>query len=90
MNGLLTKQIEKQLPGIVEATQGSKLILNLSLDDIGTRHDELRGARGNWDKMMAARELILALQKDNPHVTVGIHTSSAATTSRGSPRSTAS
>jgi MoaA/NifB/PqqE/SkfB family radical SAM enzyme len=74
MNGLLTKQIEKQLPGIVEATRGSKLILNLSLDDIGPRHDEIRGARDNWEKMMATRELALSLQKSNPHVTVGIHT----------------
>jgi MoaA/NifB/PqqE/SkfB family radical SAM enzyme len=74
MNGLLSKQIEKQLPGIVEATRGSKLILNLSLDDLGPRHDELRGAPGNWDRMMAARELALSLQKANPHVTIGIHT----------------
>ncbi|HEX7616787.1 MAG TPA: radical SAM protein [Thermoanaerobaculia bacterium] len=74
MNGLLTKQIEKQMPGIVEATKGSKLIVNLSLDEIGTRHDEIRGARDNWEKMMKARDLVLALQKSNPHVTVGIHT----------------
>jgi MoaA/NifB/PqqE/SkfB family radical SAM enzyme len=74
MNGLLTKQIEKQLPGIVEASRGSKLILNLSLDDIGSKHDEIRGARDNWDKMMSARDLALSLQRSNPHVTVGIHT----------------
>ena len=74
MNGLLTKQIEKQLPGIVEASRGSKLILNLSLDDIGSKHDEIRGARDNWDKMMSTRELALSLQRSNPHVTVGIHT----------------
>ena len=74
MNGLITKQIEKQMPGIVEATKGSKLIVNLSLDDIGTRHDEIRGARDNWEKMMKARDLMLDLQKSNPHVTVGIHT----------------
>ncbi len=74
MNGLLTKQIEKQLPGIVAATRGAKLILNLSLDDIGVQHDEIRGARDNWTKMMAARELALSLQRSNPHLTIGIHT----------------
>ncbi len=74
MNGLLTKQIEKQLPGIVAATRGSKLILNLSLDEVGPRHDEIRGARGNWEKAMRALGLARALQKENPHVTVGIHT----------------
>jgi MoaA/NifB/PqqE/SkfB family radical SAM enzyme len=74
MNGLLLTQIQKQLPGIVEATRGAKLILNLSLDEVGTRHDEIRGARDNWTKMMTTRELALSLQKSNPHVTVGIHT----------------
>ena len=34
MNGLLTSQIEKQLPGIVAATRGPKLILNHSLQDV--------------------------------------------------------
>lgn len=74
MNGLLTKQIERQLPGIVEATRGASLILNLSLDDVGERHDRIRGAPGNWDRMMAARDLALSLQRENPHVTIGIHT----------------
>ena len=74
MNGLLTKQIEKQLPGIVEATRGSKLIVNVSLDEIGERHDAIRGARGNWEKALGTIRLARELQKTNPHLTIGIHT----------------
>lgn len=74
MNGLLTKQIEAQLPGIVEATRGSNLILNFSMDDLGLRHDELRGAKGNWEKVLHAMRFARTLQRDAPHVTVGIHT----------------
>lgn len=74
MNGLLTSQIEKQLPGIVAATRGAKLILNLSLDDVRERHDEIRGARNNWEKAMKALDLARRLQAESPHVTVGIHT----------------
>jgi MoaA/NifB/PqqE/SkfB family radical SAM enzyme len=74
MNGLLTKQIEAQLPGIVEATRGSKLILNFSMDDVGLRHDEIRGAKDNWEKVLHAMRFARTLQRDAPHVTVGIHT----------------
>ncbi len=74
MNGILTKQIEKQLPGIVEATKGASLILNLSIDDIGERHDEIRGHRNNFEKVMHLYRFARDLQKDNPHVTIGMHT----------------
>ena len=74
MNGLLTKQIEAQLPGIVEATRGTRLILNFSMDDVGPRHDELRGARGNWEKVLHAMRFARTLQRGAPHVTIGIHT----------------
>ncbi|CAN5610592.1 hypothetical protein BH09VER1_BH09VER1_21530 [soil metagenome] len=73
MNGILTKQIEKQLPGIVEATKGSSLILNLSVDDIGERHDEIRGHKNNFEKVMHLYRFARELQKDNPHVTIGMH-----------------
>lgn len=74
MNGILTKQIEKQLPGIVEASKGSSLILNFSLDDVGKRHDEIRGHKNNFEKVMHAYRFARELQKDNPHMTIGMHT----------------
>jgi MoaA/NifB/PqqE/SkfB family radical SAM enzyme len=74
MNGILTKQIEKQLPGIVEASRGSSLILNLSIDDIGERHNEIRGHRNNFEKIMHLYRFARELQKENPHVTIGMHT----------------
>lgn len=74
MNGILTKQIEKQLPDIMKNTRGSKLILNLSLDEVGERHDEMRGHKGNWEKTMHLYKFARELQKENPHVTIGIHT----------------
>ena len=74
MNGLLTKQIEAQLPGIVEATRGAKLILNFSMDDVGVRHDEIRGAKDNFEKVLEARDALLDAPEGAPHVTVGIHT----------------
>jgi len=73
MNGILTKQIEKQLPGIVEATKGSSLILNLSIDDIGEKHDEIRGHKKNFEKVMHLYRFARDLQKDNPHMTIGMH-----------------
>ena len=74
MNGILTKQIEKQLPGIVEASKGSSLILNLSIDDIGEKHDAIRGHKNNFEKVMHLYRYARDIQKDNPHVTIGMHT----------------
>ena len=74
MNGLITKRIEELLPRICEKTRGSDLILNLSVDDIGERHDKIRGAPGNYKKVMNVYAFIRDLQKTYKHVTVGMHT----------------
>jgi MoaA/NifB/PqqE/SkfB family radical SAM enzyme len=74
MNGLIPKRIEALLPEIARHTRGSQLVLNLSIDEIGERHDRLRGARGNWEKILATYRFARALQKEHRHIVVGVHT----------------
>jgi MoaA/NifB/PqqE/SkfB family radical SAM enzyme len=74
MNGIITERIHSLLPKIAERSRGSQLVLNLSVDEIGTEHDRLRGAPGNWDKLLGVAELIRDLKKTYDHVVLGVHT----------------
>jgi len=73
MNGIITERIFSLLPKIAEHTRGSQLVLNLSVDEIGTEHDRLRGAPGNWDKLLGVAELIRDLKSTYGHITLGVH-----------------
>lgn len=74
MNGILTHRIEQLLPAIAEASRGTQLILNFSVDEIGERHDELRGHRGNFEKVAAMFRFAKTLQRTHRHMVIGIHT----------------
>ena len=74
MNGIITERIHALLPKIAEYTRGSQLVLNLSVDEIGTEHDRLRGAPGNWDKLLGVAQLIRDLKTTYDHVVLGVHT----------------
>lgn len=74
MNGIITERIHALLPKIAAHTRGSELVLNLSVDEIGPEHDRLRGAPGNWEKLLGVAELIGDLKKTYDHVVLGVHT----------------
>ncbi len=74
MSGVLTKRVEELLPRVFHESRGSKLVLNLSLDDVGEKHDLIRGYEGNYEKLMRAYRLARDLQRDNAHVSIGLHT----------------
>jgi MoaA/NifB/PqqE/SkfB family radical SAM enzyme len=74
MNGVVTERIFGMLPRIVAASAGAQLVLNLSVDEIGTAHDEIRGAPHNFEKLLGVADLIHDLKKTYPHVVLGIHT----------------
>ncbi len=74
MNGVIKERIFQNLPKIAHNSVGSQLVLNLSVDEIGTEHDRLRGAPGNWDKLLEVAGLIRDLKKTYDHVVFGVHT----------------
>ena len=74
MNGIITERIFTLLPRIADGSRGAQLVLNLSVDEIGAKHDEIRGAPGNFDKLLGVAELIHDLKKTYPHVVLGVHT----------------
>ena len=63
-------------PGRVEemaaACPDSEIIINVSLDELGRKHDEIRGTKDNFELSKRTFESLKAL--DVPNLTVGIHT----------------
>jgi MoaA/NifB/PqqE/SkfB family radical SAM enzyme len=74
MNGILTERIFSLLPKIAHRTVGRQLVLNLSVDEIGAAHDDIRGADRNFEKLQLVAGLIHDLKKTYPHVVLGVHT----------------
>jgi MoaA/NifB/PqqE/SkfB family radical SAM enzyme len=74
MNGVITERIFQLLPRIAEYSVGSQLVLNLSVDEIGEAHDQIRGADRNFEKLQQVAGLIHDLKKTYPHVVLGVHT----------------
>jgi MoaA/NifB/PqqE/SkfB family radical SAM enzyme len=74
MNAIMTERIFVALPKIAEYSRGSQLVLNLSVDEIGEKHDALRGADRNWEKLLVVRDLIKDLKKTYDHIVLGVHT----------------
>lgn len=74
MNGVITERIFTLLPKIAHHSLGSQLVLNLSVDEIGAAHDQIRGAERNFEKLKLVADLIHDLKKTYSHVVLGVHT----------------
>lgn len=71
-NGILSNFIIESISQIARHNSQRKIIVNLSFDDIGARHDELRGVEGNFEKALQTFHGLRSL--NYPNLTVGIHT----------------
>jgi MoaA/NifB/PqqE/SkfB family radical SAM enzyme len=70
-NGILIKRIVPGVERLVKEAPQAEIVINLSLDGIGERHDEIRGVPGNYAKL---RQTYTELKKINaPNLTIGIH-----------------
>src|SRR5689334_4033030 len=72
-NSILTT-IPDQVRRIAESCPDSQLIINLSLDGIGEKHDFIRGVAGNFEKFEHTLHALLDLRDRLPNLAVGIHT----------------
>ncbi len=70
-NSLMRSIIPRKVEEICRTCPESQVILNLSLDGVGEKHDRIRGVPGNFEKFeqnyKALRELKL------PNLTIGVH-----------------
>jgi len=74
MNGIATGRIFSLLPRIAEVSRASQLVLNLSVDEVGEAHDRIRGAPGNFAKLLTVAQFIRDLKRSYSHIVFGVHT----------------
>lgn len=73
-NGLLPQRIEEGTRQILEACPKTEVVVNLSLDGLGKKHDEIRGVPGNFDKAVDTFHRLKALKQEHPNFVLGVHT----------------
>jgi MoaA/NifB/PqqE/SkfB family radical SAM enzyme len=70
-NGILSERIPEVAKRIIEACPDSNVVINLSLDGIGPKHDEIRNVPGNWEKALKTYRALREFEYDN--FELGIH-----------------
>ncbi len=58
---------------ILQTCPDTQLIINLSLDGVGEKHDFIRGVPGNFEKFEERLQQYFELREEFPNLTVGIH-----------------
>lgn len=71
-NGLLRDSIPGVVRRIARYCSTSQIIINVSIDEIGERHDAIRGIPGSYTKALETFAALKALKI--PNLSVGIHT----------------
>jgi MoaA/NifB/PqqE/SkfB family radical SAM enzyme len=70
-NSLLYRRIPEKVARIARYCENSQVIINLSLDGVGEKHDKIRGVPGNFQKFEANYRALREL--DLPNLNLGIH-----------------
>ena len=73
-NGSFPQRVEEGVERIASAIHPRSLIVNLSIDEIGRAHDELRGLKGNWDLAMETAAILRRLRERHDNFVFGINT----------------
>jgi MoaA/NifB/PqqE/SkfB family radical SAM enzyme len=73
-NGIQDKIIPGRIEQVLQAAPGSEVIINLSLDGVGEKHDHVRGVKGNFERAMRTYAGLKALKSRYKNFTLGVHT----------------
>src|SRR5438128_7181553 len=73
-NGIQDKIIPGRIEQVLLAAPTSDVIVNLSLDGIGEKHDIVRGVKGNFERAMRTYAGLKALKGRYKNFTLGVHT----------------
>jgi radical SAM protein with 4Fe4S-binding SPASM domain len=72
-NGLEPELIRDKTEAILKRAPEAVIVVKLSLDGIGQRHDMLRSSPGNFQKVMRTYELLGELKNIYPHLEIGVN-----------------
>ncbi len=73
-NGLLSDRIVERVERMCRECPDTEIGINLSLDDVGERHDDIRGVAGNWARSLHTWQRLKAIQPRYPNLVLTIHT----------------
>jgi MoaA/NifB/PqqE/SkfB family radical SAM enzyme len=73
-NGILNRVIPSRIERILQVAPRSEVIVNLSIDAVGEKHDEIRGVPNNWRRAMSTYRQLKDLQHEYKNLTLGVHT----------------
>ena len=73
-NGIQDKIIPARIERVLQAAPTSEVIINLSLDGVGEKHDIVRGVKGNFERAMRTYAGLKALKAHYKNFTLGVHT----------------
>jgi MoaA/NifB/PqqE/SkfB family radical SAM enzyme len=73
-NGILNRVIPGRIERVLQVAPESEVIINLSLDAYGAKHDEIRGVPNNWRRAMSTYGQLKDLKGKYKNLTLGIHT----------------
>lgn len=71
-NGILVKNVVEFTEKISKTCPKSNIVINLSIDNVGDKHDYIRGVKGNYTRVMECFKRLNELNL--PNLTIGIHT----------------
>lgn len=72
-NGIQSNIIPGRIERVLQAAPKSEVIINLSLDGVGLKHNEIRGVRNNWTRAMATYASLKQLKTQYKNLTLGVH-----------------
>ena len=72
-NGILS-QIPEKTKLILQRCPGANLVINLSLDGVGEKHDAIRGIPRNFELFERTLRELLLLKDEFPNLSIGVHT----------------
>ena len=73
-NGIQDKIVPERIERVLQAAPKSEVIINLSLDGVGVKHNEIRGVHNNWTRAMSTYAALKRLKTRYRNLTVGVHT----------------
>ena len=73
-NGILDRVIPGRIERVLQVAPGSEVVVNLSIDGFGAKHDEVRGVPNNWRRAMSTYRQFKELKRQYSNLTLGVHT----------------
>lgn len=73
-SGIATRLIARSVEATLERCPDTQIVVNLSIDHIGEKHDWIRGVPGNYEKTRATYDRLVELKEEHANLTVNVHT----------------